>query len=184
MDQLKPTMVSYALALALKGLHVFPITPGEKNPPLISAWQKLATTNAEQINAWWDACPTANIGCHVGASSHVVLDVDVKNGVDGFKTLRDLKMRNAFSNVAASQLLGSYGLPPTGWNVETPSGGLHIWYKLPPGAEVGNSVGKLGDGLDVRSMNGYVLMPPSKLDNAETPYRWLPPLRSRPVTGS
>ena len=51
-----------ALALARRGLHVFPITPGEKAPPLIKQWQKFATTDPDQIRSWWSQWPDANIG--------------------------------------------------------------------------------------------------------------------------
>ncbi len=178
-----PSMLDNALALALKGLHVFPITPGEKAPPLVKQWQISATTNPGDINLWWDQWPNANIGCHVGASGHVVLDIDVKNGVDGFETLRGLEMRYGITNFLDAEG-GRHPLPPTGWNVETPSGGLHIWYTLPKGLTIANSVGKLGPGVDVRSLNGYVLMPPSKLDAMELPYKWIPPVKFPKITGS
>ncbi len=178
------TLAESAIKLALQGLHIFPITPGRKAPPLIKAWQKLATTDLPTIRGWWLLNPHANIGCHVGASGHIVFDIDVKNGVDGFATLAKLGMNGGPDTITDDATDEEDLLPPTGWNVETPSGGLHIWYKLPKDWLVGNSVGKLGPGLDVRSTNGYVLMPPSKLDEWETPYTWIPPLKSLQATGS
>ena len=184
MEPTPHVLAACAIKLAQKGLHIFPITPGQKAPPLIKEWQKNATTYRGQINRWWDLFPDANIGCHVGASNHLVLDIDVKNGVDGFATLRELGMVNGIGAIEDNVTGVSLELPPTGWNVETPSGGLHIWYKLPKDWIIGNSVGKIGPGVDVRSTNGYVLMPPSKLDTEENPYRWIPPLKSHQATGS
>ena len=101
---------------------------------------------------WWHQNPTANIGCHVGASGHVVFDVDVENGVDGFATLRKLEIAEGPDTITDVDTGEKSHLPPTGWNVETPSGGLHIWYKLPKGWNIGNSVGKTNPELVWRAI--------------------------------
>ncbi len=45
--------------------------------------------------------------------------------------------------------------------VRTPSGGVHLYYKPPPGAFLRNSVGRLGPGVDTRAIGGYVVGPGS-----------------------
>jgi predicted P-loop ATPase len=60
----------------------------------------------------------------------------------------------------------------------TPSGGTQRFFSLPNGVCVPSSVGKIGDGLDVRASGGYTIGPPSfvkETDNYryEGFYEWL-----------
>ena len=59
---------------------------------------------------------------------------------------------------------------PTGRVAKTPSGGYHLYYAY-RGNDIGNSVSKIGNLLDVRGRGGYVLIPPSTIDG--TAYTWL-----------
>ena len=53
-------------------------------------------------------------------------------------------------------------LPPTLSTITgRHDGGRHYYFTLPEGASIGNSVGKLGQGLDVRGTGGYVVLPAS-----------------------
>ncbi len=169
-------MLAAALNLAACGFHVFPVVKGGKTP-LINKWPERATTDKPTIKEWWDLWPDANIGCHPGRSGHVVIDVDVKGGVDGFASLRE-----SFEGLPIVRLATTRKeAKSTGWNVETPSGGMHIWYTLPEGRTVSSPANwKLG--VDIRSTGGYVLMPPSVIDGRKNPYEWTAPLLSR--TGS
>lgn len=128
-----------AQKLAGLGFKVFPITAGAKFPPLLRDWPRVATNDTTAIEQLWTAVPDANIGIH--CAGLLVVDVDVKNGGPATLTaLRELRT-----------------LPVTLTTV-TPTGGQHLFYRLPPGHPgVPNSVGKLGRGLDVRSTGGYVV---------------------------
>jgi hypothetical protein len=64
-----------ALALAARGWHVFPCLPGGKRPALRGNWQDLATTDPDQVSAWW-ARAAYNIGISCGPSGLVVIDLD------------------------------------------------------------------------------------------------------------
>jgi hypothetical protein len=92
--------------------------------------------------------PTASqgVGIATGARSGVfVVDLDVKNGIDG---------------IAALAKLGE--IPPTR-AVATPSGGFHLYFKH-PGFPVRNSApnsNPLAPGVDVRGEFGYVVAPGS-----------------------
>jgi hypothetical protein len=146
---MKHEMVLHALALAEQGFKVFPITPLAKSPPLIKDWQRRATTDPEIIKQFWLATPEANIGIH--CEGLLVLDIDPKNG--GEESYAKLDMM--------------YGFPET-MSVRTPSGGRHLYYRLPEGhSGVPNSVGTLGAGLDVRSTGGYVVGPGSVIAAGE-----------------
>jgi hypothetical protein len=144
------TMLDYALMAAQIG-PVFLVQPGGKKP-LNTGWQAQATTDPERIKELWTANPNANIGIH--AVNLLIIDVDAKNGKDGFASL------------AALEAELPEGLEAT-LEVQTPSGGRHLYYSLPEGVEVSNGVNVLGAGLDLRTKGGYVLAVGSKTPEGE-----------------
>ncbi len=128
---------TYAKALAERGFQVFPIKAGAKHPPLVKHWPDWVFEKGP-----WPAGDT-NIGIH--CAGMVVLDVDVRNGGD--ETLALIKDAD--------------GLPPTLTTI-TPTGGRHLFYRLPAGHPgVQNGAGKLGAGIDIKSTRGYVVAPGS-----------------------
>jgi len=135
--------IDWALHWAGQGLSVFPCK-GKR--PLIKGWTSAATADPAQVAAWWERWPEADIGCIPGASGHLVIDVDVKNGAQG-----------AASFAALTATLGP--LPPTLITI-TPSGGRHVWLAKPDGRRP-NSAGAWEPGVDTRGDNGFVLMPGS-----------------------
>jgi putative DNA primase/helicase len=138
-----------------KHWHVFPLRPGSKLPATEHGF-KDATTDEAAIRAWWGANPHYNVGVATGDSGLGVADVDVKNDAQGMESWRDL--RQAYGAEIEETLIS-----------ETPTGGMHVWY-LRNGYAIGNSAGKLGPGLDVRAIGGYVVAPPSVTPDGE--YRW------------
>ena len=144
------TAAARALAYARHGWPVFPCKPGRKEPDTAHGF-KDATTDAEQITAWWTAEPGRNVAIATGAPGPDVLDVDVRSDGSGFPACRRLQR--------AGLLEGSLAI------VATPSGGLHAYYT---GTEQGS--GRLpGCHLDFKSAGGYVLAPPSSVGGK--PYR-------------
>lgn len=137
--------LEHALALAARGLRVFPLTPGAKAPPLIRGFPEAATVEDAQIRQWWTAWPDANIG--VAADGLTILDVDVAKGGNDSFALLDL----------------TEGVPAS-LTVRTPSGGRHVYLR----GETRNGVDVLGRGLDVRSTaGGYVVAPGSTVPGGE-----------------
>src|SRR5215472_8686738 len=121
------------LALAAKGWRVFPCRPRAKEP-LIPEWQHKATMDSRQICAWYAEHPGCNWGIACGAGSGVwVLDVDGDKGKESLK-----------------RLLAQRGCLPDGFAVRTAKGGGHLYFAYPPGLNIRNSAGKIGEGLDVR----------------------------------
>lgn len=134
------------------GWPVFPLRPRGK-VPLIGKAQggnglHDATTSAEQVIAWWEATPAANIGLATGGSARlVVVDVDGAAGeaaLDGFGALPDTPISHTGK-------------------------GRHLVFAADG---VRNSAGKLGPQLDVRGEGGYIVAPPSIHPNGH-PYRWV-----------
>lgn len=108
--------------LAVAGVPVFPCLPGGKRPLTEHGFHD-ATTDLEQIVAWWQKHPTANLAVPTGAASGVmVVDVDVHGPVDGYR---------AFERAHRTGLV-------SGWQflVATPSGGMHAYYPATPGREL------------------------------------------------
>jgi len=131
---------------ATQDMPVFPCRPDKK--PYTGNGFKNATYDPHQIIKWWEKWPDALIGMPTGKmSGYCILDVDIKNDVDGTATLHELEQANN-------------KLPDT-WATLTPSGGFHYWFKY-PGQHIQTSAGKIGQGLDIRGEGGYVIIPPSK----------------------
>src|SRR5215469_12522388 len=138
------TPIETALAYAAgRGWPIFPVSWDGKKHPLIKAFPTDATTDPAVIATWWRRWPNAWVAVVCGRrSGFVVLDVDVKNGCNGFDTLADL---------------GCSYLPVTPIS-HTRSWGVHVYLAV-ISVEIRNSIGKfgLGPGLDVRGQGGFVV---------------------------
>jgi len=147
-------MLATALRYADNEWPVFPLRSNSKLPATEHGC-KDATTNEAQIHAWFDDERPCNVGIATGnRSGLLVIDIDVKKGVDGFATLARLEAE-----------LGSISDTRT---VVTPSGGAHLYFLVDQ--ELRCSTGTLGPGIDVRCDGGYVVAPPSWITT--TAYRW------------
>ncbi|CAN5814112.1 hypothetical protein BH23ACT4_BH23ACT4_03660 [soil metagenome] len=136
------------------GFHVFPTLhkegdPNDKKPGHGGNGFHDATDDLERfeemlrtvrIRSGWHL----GLGVHPGASGHIVFDPDVKDGGVGLKSLAWIE--------------SVYGEMP-GRRVRTPSGGLHVWMKLPAGYSgvIGNK--KAWTDIDTRCHKGYVIAP-------------------------
>jgi len=175
------SMLELALRYARQGIRVAPMRPENKRP-FTEHGIKDATTDEDLIRFWWRKWPYAWPGLAMGGEAGVfTLDVDVKNGVDGWATL------------TALGVIIEQSTP----RIRTPSGGTHLIFKQPP-FPISNSAGKLGPGLDIRSTGGYIIaagsetaegvryefMVGSYLDAPEAPAKLLellkPPPRKEP----
>jgi len=108
-----------------------------------------ATTDLAQIDRWAAKWPKANWAM-VPGDDYVVLDADVykEAGARSFAEL-EKKIPGLFDNTVAAT---------------TPRGGCHFWFKLPPGEIVSSRNNALGNGVDVKSRGGYVLLAGSRTD--------------------
>jgi hypothetical protein len=133
--------------------------PG-KHPTLTKhGWQD-ATIDPEQIRAWWDAMPDANIGTQYPSALDCDLPRDSDPG-DGVAEWGKLEKK--------------YGIVPGGAVAKSGGGGLHVYFA--PGAKPG----KRGTGLSMRGVGLYAVLPPS-LHKSGQRYRWQrPPLAGRPL---
>lgn len=144
-----------AYACSRFGWRVFPLR-ADTGTPSFTEWPERATTDTEQIQAWFTGeYANCGVGIATGPESGLwVLDIDVKHGYDGFSSLRELTRANGGSVDDFTRTM----------TVRTASGGAHVYFKWDEasGTEGGirnDSSGKLGEGLDVRGIRGYVRAP-------------------------
>lgn len=136
-----------ALTRADRRLAVFPLPPGSKTAE--PGWARRATMSLAVIEESWP--PGANIGVACRASQVVGLDLDRHGGPDGVASF--------------ARLCADHGQPcPVTFTVATPSGGLHLYFRVPPGTVIGSPIGWL-PGVDVRGpgrrSGGYLAGPGS-----------------------
>lgn len=184
-------LLEAALAYAARGWPVFPCNPKHKAPLLgkdldgdgkpipNSGGLKKASTDPEQIRAWWARWPKALVAIATGHPTidgagyrMFVVDFDPREDPDTGEvwTLDRLKGE-------VEQQLGC-ALPATS-AVMTPSDGVHLYFlQADDGPPVTNR-GNLPDHVDVRGLGGYVIAPPSVMGpgavkgQAGLRYRWL-----------
>ena len=94
--------------------------------PTQAGWQSRARESLDEALAWADA---GNIGLRTGQASGGIIVIDVDSGGD----------------------VGGLNLPATVTAV-TGSGGMHYYFRSDQ--HVGNSVGRLGEHIDVRGDGG------------------------------
>jgi len=151
----KLTKLSRALRYASNGLAVLPLHTIRDGRCTCSSAAKCdhrgkhprtpngvkdASTDRKTIKSWWDSWPDANIGIATGRLSGIfVLDVD---GDLGKESLKELKAK--------------HGRLPKTVAVRTGKG-RHLYFRCGADTLVGNSVGRLGKGIDVRGDGGYVV---------------------------
>lgn len=161
-------LVAVALRYAEHGWPVLPLhTPGPQGcscttvgcgspgkHPRTSRGLHDASTEPDQVRAWWTRWPQANVGVATGASSRLlVFDIDLPDGPTSLARLE----------------ADHRALPPT-CEQTTGSGGRQLLFAH-PGGSVGNRAGLL-PGIDVRGDGGYIVVPPS-IHATGSRYQWL-----------
>jgi hypothetical protein len=130
-----------ALRLAAEGFPVFPCVVGGKIPATPHGFED-KTTDTTQINAWWSEADY-NLGIVPHDMGLAVADLDLYKPDGVSKALLDM-------------------LPATLTHV-TPQGGEHrLYLSIEPYSNRG-----LGVNADVRSAAGYILWPPSVVNEVE-----------------
>jgi hypothetical protein len=136
-------VITEVLSYQKRGMSIIPLKPEDKRP-LLASWKEYQKKplNIGDLKAFWHETPEANVGIITGAISGItVVDVDGEEGVESLRK-------------AGVQL-------PETYTVKTPNG-WHYYYKY-------NNLLRTGAGfldhVDVRNDAGYVVAPPSKLDN-------------------
>lgn len=151
--------LSAALEWARRGFSVFPLQENSKEPVSVG-WEEMATQDPVVIRAMWTDPVLRiekdyNVGCL--CTDMVVVDIDVKNGKDGYNDF--LQLGGSFDTLV----------------VQTPSGGYHCYYQGPD-----SSNASLTHSVDIRSHNGLTVAPGSIIDGvayqivADREMTWVP----------
>lgn len=141
-------LVSYAIKYYELGLHPIPLERNQKRPS-----QYTWPLPIEDVINELTKHPDSNLAVAI-PEGYIVLDIDRKNGKDGFQSLKQLEDKF---------------LPlPAVLTQKTPHG-EHRVFKLPDGLSVTNKV-NFEAGLDIRAYGGYIVVEPSIVDGEA--YSW------------
>lgn len=140
-------MMNEALEYAALNLSVIPLGPDKRPLEKWLPYQEKRATE-EEIKAWWNKYPNANVGIITGKISNLtVIDCDSNEAASAF---REVYKGNTVT-------------------AKTPRG-THYYFQYAEGTR--NTVKVKGIDLDIRSEGGYVVAPPS-INDKGIPYRWL-----------
>jgi hypothetical protein len=121
---------------------LFPVRPLDKRPPCFDDNLALATNDVALLSKWHAKYHAPNWGIALARSHLIVLDVDRKPGKRGQQTLNALEAKHG-------------KLPPT-FTVQSPTKGLHLYFRETEYVKHRALVSVHGFGLDIDSTN-YVI---------------------------
>ncbi|MEV0415832.1 bifunctional DNA primase/polymerase [Streptomyces sp. NPDC050448] len=141
-----------------------------------------ATTDLRTVREWWGAEPDFGIGVSCGPAGLVVIDVDAHGAslpgrerlLPGIPVDERVDLTGLGSGYDTLALLAAYRSRPdpcadtSTLRVRTPSGGMHIWYRVPKGgprlrcSSGSSSKVALAWQVDVRAVGGYIVAPTTR----------------------
>lgn len=164
------TVYGSALWYVQQGLRVFPVQPWSKKPYPGSRGLHEATSDPAQVHRWWQARPDANVAI---ATGHLVDVIDF-DGAQGHAAWGQHFPEDDGTSYGGAQVLATVATPRPG--------GLHVYIHA---TGDGNAAHML-PGVDYRGRGGYVLAPPSVLDDRDDQhpgtYRFCRPLNLKEAT--
>lgn len=151
------------------GYAVLALARGRKRPHRMlgdAGGVHWASTDNHAVKWSWKQDRAANVGVATGSPSRlIVVDLDIKNGHDGPAELTRFMQEYDFGFRGASI-------------VATPSGGTHLWMRVPAGYRVQGRPGIL-PGVDILGDGNLVVAPPSMVmvtgrtgEQVPVPYAW------------
>lgn len=141
------TVLAAALALAARGVHVFPVIGKRPDGSVTPHGVLDATDDAGRVEAWFAGQNGRGVGVAIGVGSLDgvrVLDVDPRHGGD--------------RNLAA--MVERHGPLPTTLTVQTGGGGWHYYFACVRGTYREKLCGARG-GIEFLGRGKYVVAPPS-----------------------
>jgi hypothetical protein len=139
-------ILDMALDCVQCGWFVFPCQPGRKAPVTRHGYLD-ATTDPDQVMAWFDGHPARNLAVVTGAPGPDVLDIDSHGpAATGFPALERLRAAGLLEGAAAQ--------------VRTPGGGLHVYFE----GSNQRTAHLPASHVDFLAVGGYALIPPSRVN--------------------
>lgn len=171
------TMLQHALKAQARGLHIFPVAPGQKIPHrLAGKWGETATNDIEQIRHFWtNVDPQANIGVACKPSNLLVIDLDKAKEDWNLRGTDWAYLHDAYGPRVNGEDLWdemNFKLGPDQhvetYSVRTGSGGTHLYYYWPEEWGQQSQASPVKGVVDVRGnggqWGGYVLAEGSRTD--------------------
>jgi hypothetical protein len=163
-------MLEPALCWAHMGMPILPLKPFGKPgwSVILGTGYEVSSagiTDPERVEQVWSEHPLTNMGLVCGAVpgaryNVLVLDLDKHN--EGADPIGELVQWQQTTGIRL----------PEGPVVETPTGGLHLYFLIEPGTErIWSGAGWLPN-VDVRADGGYVVAPPSVLAVGHDPVKY------------
>lgn len=137
-----------------------------------------ATLDEDLITSWWSHTPGFGVGVACGPAGLVVIDIDAHStpvpdrkqllpGINIDQRVDLSGLANGFHTIALLAALRGEPSPANDAStlrVQTPSGGLHVWYRTALGETYLCSTGSgssraLAWQVDVRASGGYIIAP-------------------------
>lgn len=145
-DKARPYLERY-------GWAVFPVS--RNKVPCIKGGAHAASRDWDQIDAWDDKFPNANIAIACGEINGIcVLDVDNPAGIESLERIWAAGFERFARTVTA----------------RSARGGLH-YYFIQPNIKLKNRAGMIAPGLDIRTDGGSIIAPPSETEHGR--YEWI-----------
>lgn len=147
-------LMSAAADAVARGFALIPLAAGAKTP-ILRRWELEASRDLRQVRRWLQRDPLPNLGVAAGPSGLLVVDLDVGRGEPAPEPWRGARSgQDVFARLAATY---GHDERPATYTVSTPSGGLHLYFRPPDTARLGNTVRKLGWCIDTRGRGGYIV---------------------------
>lgn len=157
MERSTEWILDAALDYAAAGYSVIPVRSDKT--PYTPHGLKDASQDPDTIRKWWETWPDANvaIACGKASGNLVVLDVDMKNGKNGKRSIEIWE--------------AEHGDFPVTVMANTPSGGMHYFFRVEDPSQYKNTVEAI-QGVDIRGDGAYVLVYPSGVGGDGKMYTW------------
>lgn len=135
------------------GWAVFPVS--RNKVPFVKGGCHAASREPDQIDAWSDEFPGANVAVACGEINGIcVLDVDNPTGLESLERIWAMGFERFAPTVTA----------------RSARGGLH-YYFIHPNIRIKNRASMIAPGIDVRSTGGSIIAPPSETEHGR--YEWI-----------
>ncbi|MFD5881916.1 bifunctional DNA primase/polymerase [Streptomyces yangpuensis] len=137
-----------------------------------------ATLDYARIDQWWTQTPHLGVGVACGPADLVVIDIDAHEqelpardrllpGISVGEAVDLRGLRTGYHSLAVLAALRGETSPAdddTTLRVQTPSGGMHVWYRSTDGRQWQSSAGSgkhraLAWQVDIRAHGGYIIAP-------------------------
>ena len=157
MERSTEWILDAALDYAAAGYSVIPVRSDKT--PYTPHGLKDASQDPDTIRKWWETWPDANVAIACGRVSGnlVVLDVDMKNGKNGKRSIEIWE--------------AEHGDFPATVMANTPSGGMHYFFRVKDPSQYKNTVEAI-PAVDIRGDGAYVVVYPSGVGGDGKMYTW------------